>query len=82
MKNNLLSKKFWKDQSTAMTKVDLIARKYDDIINLSLGDPDISTPEIVIKKAFKDACKGHTKYTDFRGDPELRDAVIRFYENE
>lgn len=82
MKNNLISKKYWKDQSTAMTKVDLLAKMYDDIINLSLGDPDINTPDIIIEKSMKDAYAGHTKYTDFRGDPELRAELQKFYKEE
>lgn len=82
MKNSLISKKYWKDQTTPMSKVDLVAKKFNDIINLSLGDPDINTPDIIIRKAFEDACKGHTKYTDFRGDPELRDEVRKFYKEE
>lgn len=82
MKNELISKKYWKDQSTAMTKVDLLAKKFDDIINLSLGDPDINTPNVIIDNAFKDAYAGHTKYTDFRGDPVLREEVRNFYKEE
>lgn len=82
MKNNLISKKYWKDQTTAMSKVDLVAKKFDDIINLSLGDPDINTPDIIMDKSFADAYAGHTKYTDFRGDPELREAVRSFYKED
>jgi len=29
----------------------------------------------IIDKAFQDAKAGHTKYTDFRGDPELRNEI-------
>lgn len=82
MKNSLISKKYWKDQTTAMAKVDLIAKQFDDIINLSLGDPDINTPDIIIENSFKDAFAGHTKYTDFRGDPELREEVRKFYKED
>ena len=82
MKNSMISKKYWKDQTTPMAKVDLIAQKYGDMINLSLGDPDINTPEPIIEKAFEDAKAGHTKYTDFRGDPELREEVRKFYQEE
>ncbi len=77
-----VSKRYWKDQSTAMGQVDMMAKAYDDVISLSLGDPDLTTHQDIIDAAFKDASKGHTKYTDFRGDPELREEICKFYEEE
>ena len=53
--------------------------EYDDLINLSIGDPDIPTPKVIIDRAFKDAYDGHTKYTATRGYPELRQGIIDFY---
>ena len=82
MKNRFIAKRYWKDQSTAMGQSDELAKSFDDCINLSLGDPDLITHEIVIKGAFEDAKKGHTKYTDFRGDPELRNEICKFYKEE
>ena len=55
--------------------------EYEDLINLSIGDPDILTPEVIINNAFKDALAGHTKYTASRGYPELREAICDFYKN-
>lgn len=52
------------------------------MIDLSLGDPDLTTHSDIIDAAFRDAHAGHTKYTDFRGDPELRREIIRFYKEE
>ena len=82
MKNKFISKRYWQDQSTPMGKVDELAKQYDDIIRLSLGDPDLITPDLIMKEAFKDAYAGHTKYTDFRGDPELRTEIAKFYMEE
>ncbi|MEL7648532.1 MAG: pyridoxal phosphate-dependent aminotransferase [Sedimentibacter sp.] len=82
MKNRFISKRYWKDKSTPMGQVDELAKNYDDVINLSLGDPDLVTHDIIIDNAFKDAKAGHTKYTDFRGDPELRKEIIRYYSEE
>ncbi len=53
--------------------------KYDDLINLSIGDPDVTTPEIILTKAYEDTLNGHTKYTDSRGYKELREAICGFY---
>jgi len=65
-----------------MGKSDEMAKTFQDVINLSLGDPDLTTHHLIIENAFEDAKRGHTKYTDFRGDPELRQAICRFYQEE
>ncbi|HIV79511.1 MAG TPA: pyridoxal phosphate-dependent aminotransferase [Candidatus Avanaerovorax faecigallinarum] len=82
MKHKFIAKRYWKDQSTAMGQSDVLAKSFDDVINLSLGDPDLITDDIIIEGAFKDAKAGHTKYTDFRGDPELREEICRYYKEE
>ena len=82
MKHRFIAKRYWKDQQTAMGASDEMAKSFDDVINLSLGDPDIITPDLIIEKSFEDAKKGHTKYTDFRGDPELRAAICKYYKEE
>ena len=82
MKHRFIAKRYWKDQTTPMGKVDDLAKNYDDVINLSLGDPDLITHELIIDKSYADAKAGHTKYTDFAGDPELREEICRFYQEE
>lgn len=82
MKHPFIAKRYWKDQSTAMGQSDVMAKSFNDVINLSLGDPDLITHDIIIDNAFADAKKGHTKYTDFRGDPELRQEIINYYKEE
>lgn len=81
MKHRFISKRYWEDQQTPMGKVDELAKNYDDVINLSLGDPDLNTHDIIIDGAFADAKAGHTKYTDFRGDPELRAEISNYYKD-
>ena len=82
MKHKFIAKRYWKDQSTAMGQSDVLAKSFDDVIDLSLGDPDLITDSLIIDKAFEDAKAGHTKYTDFQGDPELRQEIIKFYKEE
>lgn len=82
MKHKFISKRYWKDKSTAMGKSDVLAKSFNDVINLSLGDPDLITHDLIIEKAFEDAKAGHTKYTAFRGDPELRTEICKFYKEE
>lgn len=82
MKHPFIAKRYWKDQKTPMGASDELAKSFDDVIDLSLGDPDQTTPESVIQAAFEDAKAGHTKYTDFRGDPELREAIGNMYRED
>ena len=82
MKHKFIAKRYWKGQSTAMGQSDVMAKSFDDCINLSLGDPDLITHELIIEKSYRDARAGHTKYTDFRGDPELREEICKFYKEE
>lgn len=82
MKHRFLSKRYWNNNSTAMGDSSGLLKKFDDVINFSLGDPDVTTDRKIITAAFDDAIKGHTHYTDFYGDQELREEICRFYETE
>ena len=82
MKHKFISKRYWEDKSTAMGQSDVLAKSFDDVIDLSLGDPDMTTPKPIIDAAYEAMLDGHTKYTDFRGDPELRSAIRDFYRED
>ena len=56
--------------------------KYDDIIDLSIGDTDFTTDEAIIEKAYLDAKAGHTHYGDPKGDPELIAAVCKAWHED
>ena len=79
---SLISGRYQKLEKTAMGEVFDFLKKYDDIINLSIGDPDIITDSSVIERMAEDAKAGHTKYTDYRGYPELRAEIAKFYKEE
>ena len=82
MRSKKVAERYRISKQTAMGASDEAANQYDDCINLSLGDPDFTTPEPIIAQAFADARAGHTKYTDFRGDPQLREEIRKFYAEE
>lgn len=82
MKDNHISKTFWQENPSFMSKVFEMAAKYDDVINLSIGDPDILTDSNVIDLAAADAHAGYTKYANFQGDPELRAEIKKYYKDE
>lgn len=79
MKHRFLSKRYWNAISTPMGESGDLTRKYEDLINFSLGDPDYTTDERIIEAAFQDAKNGHTHYTDFQGDIELREEITKYY---
>lgn len=82
MKHPYLSKRYWKNKNTAMSESEAKLKDFDDIINLSIGDTDLITDHIIIDGAFADAKLGHTRYTETRGDPELRQEISSFYREE
>ncbi len=54
----------------------------NDVINLSIGEPDFDTPQF-IKEAAKDALdKGYTKYTPVSGLLELKQAIQRKFKRD
>ena len=65
-----------------MGEVDTLAKKFPDLINFSLGDPDMNTADIIINEACGDALRGHTHYCDFQGDPDLIQEIVKFYKEE
>ena len=82
MKDKYIAKKYWKDVSTPLKNVFEKAAAYEDIINLGVGDPDLTTDPRVTEAAFRDAKAGHTHYTPQRGDVELRRELVYFYREE
>lgn len=79
MSKKFLSERYKKSISTPMGEVVELAKKYSDIIDLSLGDPDFVTEDIIIDNAYLDTKNGCTGYADSTGDPELIDEITKFY---
>lgn len=82
LKSPYIAKRYWNSIATPMGESSSILGKYPDLINFSLGDPDITTDKRIIEKAFQDALNGHTHYTDFFGVKELREAICEYYDEE
>lgn len=54
-----------------------------DVINLGQGNPDQPTPSHIVKSLQKAAEKPENhKYSPFRGEPKLKEAVATFYQRE
>jgi arginine:pyruvate transaminase len=56
------------------------ARRGEDVIVLSVGDPDFATPERIVEAAVAALRGGDTHYTPLAGYPELRQAIASEHE--
>ena len=56
--------------------------KGEDIVSLSVGEPDFPTPQHIVEGAKKALDAGETKYVSSLGIPELRDAVAEKVRND
>ena len=52
------------------------AAAYDNVISLSIGEPDFDTPAFVCEAAMRDASRGFTHYAPSKGDADLRAAIL------
>ncbi|MGN0717238.1 pyridoxal phosphate-dependent aminotransferase [Treponema berlinense] len=53
---------------------------HDDVISLSVGEPDFPTPWVMREEAFYHLEKGHTSYTSNWGLIELREEISKYME--
>lgn len=53
-----------------------IASTMDDVISLSIGEPDFVTPAPILEAGIRSLREGHTAYTDTSGTLELRKAIV------
>jgi len=54
----------------------------EDIIDLSIGEPDFDTPEFIKAAAVKALSEGFTKYTAVDGIAGLKKAIVQKFQNE
>ncbi len=53
----------------------------EDVIVLSVGDPDFATPDVVIDKALQAMRGGDTHYTSIAGHDDLREAIAELHQS-
>ena len=58
-----------------------LAAKYDDVIKLTVGEPNFQTPDYIKEAAKKALDDGKVFYAPNAGIPELREAIARKYAN-
>lgn len=82
MKKRFLAQKFWDLPPTVFAQCAVKGREHGDLINLTIGDPDIDTDNRITEAAFIDAKNGYTHYTAYPGDPELIAEIHKYYQEE
>ena len=54
-------------------------RAGQEVIILSVGDPDFDTPPAIVAEAKASLDRGRTHYSGIVGDPHLRAAIARYH---
>ena len=55
----------------------MMAKQYDDVVDFTLGDPDIPTPTPICEAANNAAIMGYTRYAPNAGLPALREVIAK-----
>ncbi|MFW7432034.1 pyridoxal phosphate-dependent aminotransferase [Vagococcus carniphilus] len=79
MDSTFLSKIYQEPEANILLEFGAMASKMDDLLDLSYGDPDITTDARIIEAAFNDAKNGHTHYTAPSGDKEFLKEAQHYY---
>ncbi len=83
MKNKYIARKHWNFKVPALSKTNEMAKRYDDVLDLSIGDPDYPADKECIRLMYEDVISnGHTRYTEFLGDEDLRNKTIEWYRED
>lgn len=75
-----LNKKITSVRPSGIRKFFDIANEMDNVISLSIGEPDFSTPWHVREEGIKSLQDGKTWYTPNRGFMELRSEIVKYFE--
>lgn len=82
MKSPYLAKRHWQFEEAALSKTNEMVKRYDDVIDLSIGDPDYPADKRILEAIYQAGKEGYTRYTEFLGDEDLRRATIKMYEED
>lgn len=78
-KSMYLSKLAQEYPASGIRKMFDIAAEYDNVINLTVGEPNFDTPEYIKEAAKKAIDEGYTHYAPNAGLPALRETVAEKY---
>jgi aminotransferase len=78
--SKLLTKRIQQVRPSGIRKFFDIANEMDNVISLSIGEPDFSTPWHVRQEGIKSLEMGKTWYSPNRGFAELREEICKFFD--
>ncbi len=76
--DNLFSERIKVIKPSGIRKFFDIAAEYDDVLSLSIGEPDFETPWHIREAGIESLERGRTKYTANAGMTELREESARY----
>lgn len=79
MNRPLIAERFLQPEENLLMEIATLAKKTPNLIDLSIGDPDLITDATIIEAAFADVKAGHTKYTASDGSADFIQTVVDFY---
>ena len=82
MAREYIAQRLLQEKDFLMSQLQDMMKGMDDVIDLSVGDPDFTTPAPIIEAGYRDALAGCTHYTQHRGYPDLIQAVVDYYKRE
>lgn len=82
MKHPYLAKRHWEFKEQSLSLTNEMVKRYDDVIDLSIGDPDYPADKRIIEAMYQGGLQGYTRYTEFLGDEDLRQATIDMYKED
>lgn len=82
MDRTYLATAYQKPPKHLLMEIATLAHQMPDVIDLSLGDPDLTTPLAIIDAAMTDAKAGHTKYTAASGSAAFLQEIAAFYQKQ
>lgn len=82
MNRPLIAERFLQPEENLLMEIATLAKKTPNLIDLSIGDPDLITDAIIIEAAFADVKAGHTKYTASDGSADFIQTVVDFYQKQ
>lgn len=78
----LIAERFLQPEENLLMEIATLAKKTPNLIDLSIGDPDLITDATIIEAAFADVKAGHTKYTASDGSADFIQTVVDFYQKQ
>ena len=82
MDKSKIARRFQQPAENLLMKIAVLAKEKEDIIDLSIGDPDLITNPAIIEAAYTDVKKGATNYTAPDGSKEFLQTVVDFYQKK